>query len=193
MEKPIVFGVDVDGVLRDNLGIMVDLYNKGFDESMTVDDVKHFEVTKSFPKFTEHGIDGRKFFFQDYADEIFLNAEPCQGAISAMEILKEHGTVVIVTNQIGIDNKVRTLQWLEQNRIPYDSILFSQEKFLLNCNVMIDDNTAFFHGSPASKAVVIEAPYNVMVPDDLIVDESNDVKTVERYKTIYDFALTLEN
>ena len=193
MEKPIIFGVDVDGVLRDNLGIMVDLYNKGFGESMTVDDVKHFEVAKSFPKFAEHGIDGRKFFFQDHADEIFLNAEPCQGAITAMEILKEHGTVVIVTHQVGINNKVRTLQWLEQNRIPYDSILFSQEKFLLDCDIMIDDNTAFFHGSPASKAVVIEAPYNVSVPDDLIADNSNNVKVVERYKTIYDFALTLEN
>lgn len=107
------FAVDVDGVLRDNLQIMVDLYNKQFNESMSLDDIEYFEIGKSFPKFEENGIDGKKFFFQEHADEIFLDAYPCCGALSAMEMLKDHGNVVIVTNQVGIANKKRTLEWLE--------------------------------------------------------------------------------
>jgi len=192
MEKPIVFGVDVDGVLRDNLGIMVDLYNNRFDETMTVDDVHYFEVKRSFPKFEEYRINGRKWFFQEHADQIFLDAEPCKGAVSAMEILKQIGTVVIVTNQIGLQNKIRTLEWLEKYRIPYDSIFFSMDKHLLNCNIMVDDNVAFFMDSLASKAVVIEAPYNINVPDDSIIEDAPNIKQVLRHKSLYDFALSME-
>ena len=193
MEKKIVFGVDVDGVLRDNLGTMVELYNNRFGETMTIDNVKWFAVGKSFPKFGENGIDGRDFFFNEHADEIFLDAKPCHGAVKAMEILSQHGTVVIVTNQFGIGNKTRTLEWLKRNKIQYDSIFFTPHKHLLNCDVMIDDNTDFFNGSLARKAVVIEAPYNVSVPDEGIIDSSYNILTVERYKTLHDYALVFKN
>ena len=36
--KNFTIGIDVDGVLRDNLQIMVDLYNKEFNGNMTVND-----------------------------------------------------------------------------------------------------------------------------------------------------------
>ena len=78
MKRYVTFAVDVDGVLRDNLQIMVDLYNKRFNESMSLNDVEHFEVGKSFPKFEENGIDGKKFFFQEHADEIFLRIATSQ-------------------------------------------------------------------------------------------------------------------
>ena len=44
-----VIAVDVDQVLRSNLWIMVDLYNKWFKTNMKTSDVKEFMVDVSFP------------------------------------------------------------------------------------------------------------------------------------------------
>ena len=49
IKKRPVIAVDVDQVLRDNLWIMVDLYNKEFGTHMSTSDIKEFMVDVSFP------------------------------------------------------------------------------------------------------------------------------------------------
>ena len=62
-----VVKVDVDGVIRNMFDKMCSLYNVLFEDDKTVDDIKDYDVDKSFPKIKEKlGISANKFFFENY-------------------------------------------------------------------------------------------------------------------------------
>ena len=63
--------VDIDGVLRDSITKMVEIYNKHFNTDMSVNDVKMYDVEKSFPLIRSAlGISPHDFFFVTFDNEI---------------------------------------------------------------------------------------------------------------------------
>ena len=59
------FAIDCDEVLRALLDNMVTLYNEEFDDNVTRDDIKDFNVEVSFPKIKEvTGGTASEWFFQ---------------------------------------------------------------------------------------------------------------------------------
>jgi len=161
MFKNLTIGIDVDGVLRDNLQIMVDLYNKEFNSSMTVDDIKDYRTEVTFPSIeTTTGKTASEWFFQDHSKEIFLNASPFPNVADDIKKLREYANVIIITYQKSFKNKMETLCWLENNGIEYDGIMFIKDKTRLLCDYLIDDNDWNFIDSNATHAILINAPYN---------------------------------
>ena len=74
-KKRPTIAIDVDGVLRNNLGIMVDLYNRVCRTSMKPEDVKDFLTEISFPLIPDIlGIKSSEYFFNMRAKEVFLDA-----------------------------------------------------------------------------------------------------------------------
>ena len=53
MEKNLTIAIDVDGVLRDNLGEMVNLYNKEFNDNKKVEEITEFKTELSFPRILQ--------------------------------------------------------------------------------------------------------------------------------------------
>ena len=137
--------VDVDGVIRNMFDKMCSLYNALFEENKTVDDIKDYDVDKSFPKIKEKlGISANKFFFECYSETLFLMSEPYDDVVDALEKLHKEGhKIVIVTWQPSTKNKHHTLTFLEVNHIPYDDICFTKDKWLINGDWLIDDNPEF--------------------------------------------------
>ena len=140
-----VVKVDVDGVIRNMFDKMCSLYNILFEENKTVDDIKDYDVDKSFPKIKEKlDISANKFFFECYSETLFLMSEPYDDVVDALEKLRKEGhKIVIVTWQPSVKNKHHTLTFLEVNHIPYDDICFTKDKWLINGDWLIDDNPEF--------------------------------------------------
>lgn len=161
MEKKLTIGIDVDGVLRDNLQIMIDLYNKNFNDKMTVDDIKDFRTEITFPIIeTTTGKTASEWFFQDHSNEIFLQAKCFNNVVEDIKKLREYANVIIITYQKSLLNKTQTLKWLNKNGIEYDGIVFAKDKTKFLCDILIDDNDWNFIGSNAVTGILITAPYN---------------------------------
>jgi len=185
--KNFTIGIDVDGVLRDNLQIMVDLYNKEFDGEMTVNDIRDFRTECTFPKIeSTTGKTASEWFFQDHSNEIFLRAEPFNNVAEDIKKLREIANVVIITYQKTILNRLQTLCWLEINGIDYDGLIFIKDKTKFMCDYLIDDNDWNFLGSNAKHGILIDAPYNKGKSIELILKSSN-CDSLVRYKNLHEF------
>ena len=195
MEKTnnIRFLVDVDDVLRNLVPNMIRLYNKEFRTDMKYDDVGIYYVNQSFPKLAERYGDATKWFFQDHGHELFAGSEAIDGAVEAVNRLRDYGTVHIVTKQRSLENKMDTLQWLDDHGVMYDSVSFVTHKSTVCCDVFIDD----FHenfigcGSEGAVGILIEAPYNRKLDMELL-RQSTNFSRILRYNSISEFVSDLE-
>ena len=177
-----VIAVDVDQVLRSNLWIMVDLYNKEFRTDMRTSDVKEFMVDVSFPLIQkELGMKASDWFFNVHAKEIFLDAPAFPFVAENLNRLKEVADVIIVTYQKDYTNKKFTLEWLENNGIEPNGICFLRDKTLLHCDTLIDDNDWNFLGTHCGTAVLVTQPYNENVNLDELLAKTNSKQIVRVY------------
>lgn len=185
--KDFTIGIDVDGVLRDNLQIMVDLYNENFKKNKEVSDIKDFRTEITFPDIEPTtGKTASEWFFQDHSKEIFLNAKPFYNAAEDIKNLRGLANVVIITYQKSLVNRMHTLCWLEINGIEYDGLIFIKDKTKFICDYLIDDNDWNFLGSNAKHGILIDAPYNEGKSVDDICKSSN-CESIVRYKNLHEF------
>ena len=197
MEKKLIIAIDVDGVLRDNLGIMVDLYNKNFDDNKSVDDITEFKTELSFPKIAEQtGITSSKWFFQDHAKEIFSEAPGFPEIKNDIDELRKLGEVIIVTYQKTTMNKIQTLEWLEKNGIEYDGICFLRDKSKLKAKenerlIFVDDNDWNFCGNQANIGILINAPYNKNT-DLKKLKKMSFCDDIQRFNSLHEFVVKLK-
>ena len=185
-KRPII-AIDVDGVLRDNLGIMVDIYNETFERQMEISDVREFKTEVSFPLIEkELGVKASDFFFHAHAKEVFLDAPPYWHVKEDIERLKDFADVIIITYQKDYTNKRYTLEWLEKNGIEPNGICFLRDKTLVHCDALIDDNDWNFLGTHVGTSVLVTQPYNEkVVLEDLILQTNS--KKIVRVDSLNDF------
>lgn len=182
-----VIAVDVDQVLRKNLGIMVYLYNKEFGTDMKTSDVKEFMVEVSFPLIQEKlGVKPSDWFFKIHAKDVFLDAPDYPFVAGNIERLKEVADVVIVTYQKDYTNKKYTLEWLEKHGIDPNGICFVRDKTLIHTDALIDDNDWNFIGTHCGTAVLVTQPYNENVNLDELITKTNS-KQIVRVDSFADF------
>ena len=158
-----VIKIDVDGVIRNINEKMCEIYNDLFGENLTVDDMFDYDVEKVFSKIKENmGITSVDCFFDKSARSIFLNSNPYEGVGEAIRKLREAGhKVVIVTWQFSLENKYYTLLFFEKNKIPYDDICFTKDKWMIQGDWLIDDNPEFITDErDKSRKIMIRMPYN---------------------------------
>lgn len=156
--------IDVDGVIRNMFDNMCDIYNKEFNENLTVNDIWDYDVEKVFPRIKEElNISAAEYFFQVHAKELFLDSEPYDGVKESIEKLRDNGyKIVIATWQYTLENKLYTLEFLDRYEIPYDDICFTKDKWMICADWMIDDNPEFILDDKdlSSHKILIQMPYN---------------------------------
>ena len=178
------FKIDIDGVLRDILSTMCEIYNREFNTNLTKDDVKYYKVDLAFPLVKERlGYSAVTYFFDIHADEIFLQSDMIKNVDIAMKKLRDAGHyVMLVSYQRSYYNRRDTLEWLWDWNIKYDDICFTNKKYLIDADYFIDDNLEFLvdqklHDNGKTKCICINAPYNI----------DNLPYTFERYNSLGDF------
>ena len=161
-----IIKIDVDGVIRNINETMCKMYNDLFDENLTVEDMFDYDVEKVFNKVKEKlGITAVDYFFDRSARSIFLNSNPYDGVREAIQKLRNAGhKVVVVTWQFSLENKYYTLLFFKKNKIPYDDICFTRDKWMIQGDWLIDDNPEFIEDKrDKSKKILINMPYNKKV------------------------------
>lgn len=157
MEK-LKFGIDVDGVLRDLVGGILNIYNSKFRTNIRREDFVHYDVKDQFPELP----DAASYFFSGQIARILLcNSNPIPGSLNAFNLLSEIGTVYIVTSQYGYENISYTLNWLYNNGFRTDQICFVNDKSVVSgLDYFIDDNPKKFIGCKCKHGILIDMPYN---------------------------------
>lgn len=159
------FCVDIDAVLRDMLTPMIEIYNSDFNENLTLEDVKDYDVDVSFPQIALHSdMCAYDYFFSFHSSEIVRHAPAIENAAEALDLLRSHGhEVIIVSYQPTLNMKIQTLHWLAEHGMHYDKIVFtdtpSKKSISNHCDYIIDDRPEYLEESTAIQ-VCIDYPYN---------------------------------
>lgn len=188
------FAIDCDEVLRALLDNMVALYNEEFNDNINRDDIKEFNVELSFPRIKEEtGISASEWFFQKNGYRLFACSPALPNVKEAIDKLRKHGQVIIVTYQKTFKNKMDTLMWLNEHGIEYDGICFLKNKTLLHTDWLIDDNPFNFWGCNAKHGVLIDAPYNKDVDvEELWFNDTNCIEPLRRFNSLIEFVTWYE-
>ena len=194
--------IDVDGVLRNSVDTMLKIYNQNFNESMKEEDWKFYSVAETFPKIEEKlGISAHDFFFSRHNGEcVNRYSDTYDGVIEAMQKAHDDGhSLHIITYQPSYKNKLHTLMWLEDTRIPNDTVTFCTRmaKNLPDVDIIIDDNPKYFQEINADRCILINRSYNEDLDQYNCVDNgyvyTKDKKVkIERFDSLEEFFNTLE-
>jgi 5'(3')-deoxyribonucleotidase len=159
-----VVKIDVDGVIRDIITAMCQIYNKKFGGNLCSDDIVDYDINTNFHAIAEKtGMKPTDYFFREHADDIFLYvSQPFEGIKEAIDTLRSNGhKVVIVTWQFNLENIMHTLRFLDVHGIRYDDICFTKDKWMIKGDYLIDDNPEFIMDKrDKSKKIVVDTPYN---------------------------------
>ena len=178
-----IIKIDIDGVLRDMLSTMCKLYNESYGENIQPCDVVDYDVDKVFTKCNEvSGISAKRFFFYEFSYDLCRLSDIIESAKEAMDILHDLGYyIIIVSCQKDYNSRQYSLEWLEEHRIYYDSICFTDRKDLIYGDIIVDDNPDFLNMcDEEEEKILIDAPYNRY--------ESG----YKRFDSLYNFALSLK-
>lgn len=158
-----IIKIDVDGVIRNINETLCRLYNDLFNENLTSENILDYDVDKTFKRIhQELGLSACDYFFDLSSKEVFLNSSPYDGVREAILDLKQSGhKVVIVTWQYSLENKYNTLLFLQKNKIPYDDICFTRDKWMIQGDWLIDDSPEFIcNKKERAKKILVNMPYN---------------------------------
>lgn len=185
-----VIKIDIDGVIRDIITPMCELYNNLIEKNTNScvyghkypTDVKYYDVEQSFELVKRYAcMDTKEWFFDKNAKKLFLESKPFFGVKEAIDRLHNNGhKIVIVTWQLSYENKLYTLEFLEKNGIYYDDICFTKDKGMINGDMLIDDNPEFLDTQDENVIrVCINRPYNMDYENSHIrVNSLNDIANI---------------
>lgn len=169
-----IIKIDIDGVIRDMMTPVLSIYNKYFPRQQKVyEDITEYNLDKCMPQFMGKGA---YICFELNSKLVFQDALPYSEVYDALNTLKQQGhTIILVTYQRTYENKVHTLNFLQKWGLPYDSIIFTRDKYLVTGDVLIEDNPYYLE-DPKEKSTVIciNHPYN-----------QNISPSIPRYDSLY--------
>lgn len=153
-------GIDYDSTLFNTIDVWIDLYNKKYNDSITINDFKFWDVHKSLPKEKSD-----KFYSILDTDDLWENIKPLDSAVKALESINEEYEVYIITATHYNHLKIKSEMLLKYFPfIEYKQIISCYHKQLIDVDIMIDDNVENLIGGRYRK-MLIDYPWNRDVND----------------------------
>ena len=147
--------LDVDGVLRDCVTPLLDIYNKKHDDNVKYSEIKSWDIGQYLKKDEEY-----KNYFTKYPEQIFRDSPMYNpDTASILKSIQEKYKIHITTHQFkGLENY--TVEWLHKNNIPYDYISFAKDKNVVKGNILIDDGVHNLDGDLGEVQICYSQPWN---------------------------------
>lgn len=181
-----IIKIDVDGVLRNSFQTMCDVYNREFGTNMTVADIRNYDCSISFPLIEKNiGISANEYFFIAMASEVFLGpAYP--GAAENIERLANAGhQIEICSYQPTLASQRLTFDFLEREKIYYDGIHFTRNKWMVTGDYIIDDNPEFLEDERENvRKICVRHSFN---------DSVTNMIKANNFKEAVDLVFRIEN
>lgn len=148
---------DADGVLEDLTQAWVELINEKYGTSVRYENVRDWDMCKSFPELTREQVYGTEL-----DDELYDMMGPMEGAPECIKRLIDNGhEVYVVTNtpyQV-INAKVEKVIFRYFPYLTWKNIIVTSNKKLIKGDVLIDDGIHNLIGGEYKK-ILFTAPYN---------------------------------
>ena len=149
--------IDMDEVLVDTLGKMLDDYNLHFGTNVVPDDMHGTELADIVPD--EHRPWVLRMLHQPGA---FAALPPMPGSLEVMRQLCDQHRVYIASAALEFPDSFRDkIDWIARYvpQIPVERIIFCGEKFVLDVDYLLDDTPAHFEGMRGT-GLLFDAPHN---------------------------------
>ena len=156
--KAMVIYLDMDEVLADTYGAHIDIYNREFGESLTVEACMGREVWQCVPEERQQSV-------RNHArnEGFFIELEPIANSIRVVKELNKKYEVYIASAAMQFPNSLREKSdWLDQHFpfIPWQHRILLGHKHVLQGDILIDDrsyNLQRFQGRP----ILYTSPHNI--------------------------------
>jgi 5'(3')-deoxyribonucleotidase len=174
-------GIDLDGVVANFTQGWMYFYNREFGTTLTVEDSQRWNDLVDLTHFDNMGefwnwssdLDGRS---------VFWHLEPFPGAVEALRSLVDAGHQVVVVTTKPDFAVGDTYEWIERHRIPAAEIHILEDKWLVACDVYLDDGPHVLPGlvehRPQSTVCRYVRPWNRPVRGALDVHSFNEFRDV---------------
>jgi 5'(3')-deoxyribonucleotidase len=174
-------GIDLDGVVANFTRGWIDFYNRDFGTALVEGDSTRWNDIVELTHFANEGefwhwssdLDGRSLFW---------HLEPFPGAVAALQSLTEAGhRIVILTTKpdFAVDD---THDWVEKNEVPADEIHILEDKWLIDCDVYLDDGPHLIprlvRERPESTVCRYVRPWNRPVPGAVDVRDFHEFREI---------------
>ena len=174
-------GIDLDGVVANFTKGWMTFYNRDFGTDLKFEDSRnwgdlvvltHFEDMGEFWEWSSD-LDGHS---------VFWHLETFPGAIDALNRLKDSGhDLVILTTKptFAIDD---TYDWIARQRIPATEVFILDDKWLVDCDVYLDDSPhvlpSLLAHRPERTVCRYVRPWNHPLPGVIDVNDFDDFREV---------------
>lgn len=148
---------DVDGVILDLLTPWVDIVNKRYGTNVCVDDIVDYNLAKAFPMLEPHCI-----YDVLQEEELWLKAQPKPQVSLFLNELMCLGVDVRIVTATHWKNAAYKFEWFQRYLpfISWDQFIISNDKSIINGDLLIDDNPQHILKTSCSKKLLFDAPYN---------------------------------
>ena len=129
--------IDFDEVLFPTLSKVIEIYNKRYDDTLSLDTITTYNLYESLPSQVA---DRLLELFTD--KEVYDNLQPYKGSVKALKTLVNNGYEIYIATATSSKN----LEWKEQLLrryfpfIPQENLIRIHNKKLLNVDVFVEDN-----------------------------------------------------
>lgn len=113
--------IDIDDVLCETAGALAKIANKHFGKNVTYNDVTNFNLQHAFdltPEQFQH------MFELCHREEILVNFEPIEYAVSSVNLLYDQGHDISVVTGRPPSTRQHSKQWLSKHGIHYHRLFF---------------------------------------------------------------------
>jgi hypothetical protein len=143
-------GIDLDGVVANFTKGWIDRYNQEFGTDLEVGQadtwdgippITHFENMQAFWDWSSD-LEGRSLFW---------HLETFPGAVEALQALDREGHQIIVVTMKPAFAVNDTHEWIAAKRIPASEVHILEKKWLVDCDVYLDDGPHVLPGLVAHR------------------------------------------
>lgn len=153
-----VLFIDMDEVMADTYGAHVEIYNRDYDENLTLEICMGKEVWHTVPE-------DRKTSVRNHARNrgFFRDLNPITDSRSVLKALNERYEVYIASAAMQFPNSLEEkAEWLDEHFpfIPWQRRILCGDKHILRGDILIDDrsyNLTEFDGRP----LLFTSPHNI--------------------------------
>lgn len=126
--------LDTDGVIRNFNGKLQEVY-KAYHPEYEIVPITNYKLEYFYPKKEIYN-----FIYKEHVKEIFEDALPFEGAIEFVKFLKKNYYLILCSSQPNREAILSTVNWYNKHKIPFDDILFTENKSKYKATFLIDDS-----------------------------------------------------
>ena len=149
--------VDMDDTIEQLLKEWVRTVNEKFGRSVTVDDVKSWNVAEAYP-----GLSWEDVYMVTVEPGFWGRVEPIPGAAEGLKTLMDRGhdvMIVTATYYESVPEKMRDLLFKYFPFISWNQVIVTTRKQLIKGDILIDDGVHNLEGGGYAK-ILVTAPNN---------------------------------